>query len=81
MSKKHHTAPLALASDGTILINVAEFDGSRTLPALLQRAQKQRGAVFIGVQLNDREAWDVLLPLSESCTEVAAHLAGSRQKK
>jgi len=81
MSRRVHRAPLALCSDGTVLLNLAEFDGVRSPAALLERALAQEGAVFIGVQLSGAEVERVLTRLDDNYTEAAAYLAGGRQRK
>ena len=81
MSRRVHRAPLALYSDGSLLLNLAEFDGARSPAALLERALEQEGAVFIGVQLSSAEVQRVLARLDDSYAEAAAYLAGGRQRK
>jgi len=80
MSRRTHRAPLALASDGTVLVNLAEFDGPRSLEAFLEKAMVQKGAVFVGVQLTPAELRRVLSRVGDGCTEAAAYVAGARQK-
>ena len=55
MSGHVHRAPRALASDGTVLVNAAEFDGPLTLAAVVKRARALRGKVFVGVAVTPRE--------------------------
>ena len=81
MTRRVHRAPLALASNGTVLLNLAEFDGARSPAALLKRALAQEGAVFIGVRLSGAEVQRVLARLDDNYAEAAAYLAGGRQRK
>ena len=80
MSRKTQRAPFALASDGTVLVNLGEFDGPRSLEAFLEKAVEQKGRVFVGVQLTPAEVRRVLARLDDGCQEAAAYLAGGRQK-
>jgi hypothetical protein len=81
MSRRLHRAPFALASDGTVLVNMTEFDGPRSLAALLNKATEQKGRVFVGVQLTPAEIRWVLARLDEGCQEAAAYVAGGRQRR
>ena len=74
-----HDAPLALTSDGTVLVNLAHFDGPRSPAALLRRALAQKGQVFIGVQLTEQEVDDVLERLRHGSAEAVAYVVGARQ--
>jgi hypothetical protein len=80
MSRVHH-APLALASDGTVLVNIAHFDGPHSTAALLALALKQPGPVFIGVVLSQEELEGALLRLSHGHAEAAAYVVGARQRR
>jgi len=80
MSRRLHRAPFALASDGTVLVNLSEFDGPRSPEAFLKRALAEKGAVFVGVQVTPAELGRVLDRVGDSYTEAAAYLAGARQK-
>ena len=74
-----HDAPLALTSDGTVLVNVTHFDGPRSPAALLKRALAQKGKVFIGVVLSKEEVNDVLEQLRHGSAEAVAYVVGARQ--
>ena len=80
MSRRIHRAPLALASDGTVVLNLSEFDGPRSLEAFLDKALAQKGAVFIGVELTPAEVRRVLARLDDGSQEAAAYVAGGRQR-
>ena len=60
MSRRVNRAPVALCSDGSVALNLAEFDGARSPEALLERALTQEGAVFVGVQLTSSEVHRIL---------------------
>lgn len=74
--RRAHTAAIAAASDGTVLINVVEL-----LPDEVQnRLGEALGAtqLFIGVPLKQREAADVVAHLDGAAAEASAKLLASR---
>jgi hypothetical protein len=77
--RRAHRAAIAAASDGSVLINVAEL-----LPDAVQ-AQLSRAlgatSLFIGVPLNEKDAAQVVARLDGAAAEAAAYLLGSRPKK
>ena len=81
MSRKVNRAPLALSSEGEVLLNVAMSDVPKQLEALLAFAQQTRGEVFIGVALgiNDREF--VRDELRHALRDATARVVGPRQRK
>lgn len=73
-----HLAAIAAASDGSVLINlVAE------LPVALQAklAQALGAAVFVGVELSEHEAHQVVERLDDAAAEASARLMGVRRAK
>ena len=54
-SKRVSMAPMAVASDGTLLINVALTDGPDDPVKLVERALAQGTAVFVGVVATAQE--------------------------
>ncbi len=81
MSRKVATAPLALTSNGDVLVNLAEFDGPGDLQSLLVRALRQRGRVFIGVELTRAEVSEILENARHAHADTVAHIAGRRQRR
>lgn len=81
MSRRVHPAPLALTSDGTVLVNVAVFDGRRDLAALVRKARATRGRAFIGVEVDGREVAVVLECASHAHAEAVAGIVGKRQRR
>ena len=79
--RKAHAAALALASDGTLLLNVAADSGDDDLEALLERARKSGGSVFVGVPLSAAEAERVATRLEHAGAEAAALLFAARGKR
>lgn len=79
--RKAHAAALALASDGTLLLNVAADAGDDDLEALLEQARKSGGSVFIGVPLSTAEARRVAKRLEHSSAESAALILAARSRR
>lgn len=80
-TKKPHTAALALASDGTLLLNVAGEAGDDDLEALIKRAKASSGSVFVGIPLSAAEARRVAQRLEHSSAEAAALVFAARRKR
>ena len=80
MSRRLHRAPLAVASDGTVLVNLAHFDYVTTIEDAVARAMEQHGSVFVGVAVEHDELAGVVLPrMNESGAEIAAYIVGRRR--
>lgn len=81
MSRRVHLAPLALTSDGEVLLNVAMFDAPKDLATLLRLAQTESVSVFIGVPLSGSELEFILSELRHAYRDGAAWLVGGRQRR
>ena len=81
MSRRVHRAPLAVASDGTVLVNVTEFEGVKAPEELLEIAVRERGRVFVGVELEPKEVESILGRLEHCTAEAAAVVVGARQRR
>ena len=79
--RKPHAAALALASDGTLLLNLADATGEDDLEALIKLAKASSARVFVGIPLSAAEARRVAQRLEHSSSEAAALVAASRLKK
>jgi hypothetical protein len=77
--RRAHQAAIAAASDGSVLINVAELLPD-TVHAQLSRALGAT-SLFIGVPLNEKDAAQVVARLDGAAAEASANLLGSRPKK
>jgi hypothetical protein len=78
-SRRAPQAAIAAASDGSVLINVVDL-----LPEDVRaRLSKQLGAttVFVGVPLNEKDAFHVVTRLDGAAAEASAQLLGGRKKK
>ena len=78
MSKAIHRAPLALASDGTVLLNVAMFDAPKRLDALFDLALRERGAIFIAVAVSVQESERLCDQIDDTVMQAAFGVAGAR---
>ena len=70
------SAPLAVASDGTLLINAMGLTTRSDLESLVTVARGSGRIVFIGIALDQCEITDALRQLDEACAEIAARLGG-----
>ena len=80
MKRKTHRAPLALSSDGSVLLNATEFHGAKPAAELVEIALQQRGRVFIGVELKPKEVKVILDRLEHSTAEAAARIVARRRR-
>lgn len=81
VSRRAHRAPLAITSDGMVLVNLAMFDTAKELAVLLAAARRQEGEVFIGVVLSPGETAFVLNELRHASRDATSRLVGRRQRK
>jgi 5-formyltetrahydrofolate cyclo-ligase len=81
MSRRIHRAALAVTLDGTMLVNVAQFEGEPDPDALLRQALEQAGRVFIGVVLTPRETQQTMQRIDHASAEAAAFVIGARQRR
>lgn len=81
MSKTIHRAPLALASDGTILLNIATFDVKKVLDLVYALASDEPGAVFIGIAVNPKERDRLEALLDDAMLQAAFTIVATRQAR
>jgi hypothetical protein len=74
-------APFALSSDGRVVVNTAALDGPITPKALLERALREPGRLFVGVELSSVEVAAVMSRAREVLDEAAAYAAGARRRR
>jgi hypothetical protein len=80
MSRLIDRAPLAVTSEGVVLLNAAIFDVPKRIDAIVRVALRQRGAVFIGVALSRREVERLLDETALILPNVTGPLVGRRQR-
>jgi len=67
-------APMALASDGSLLLNIAEFQDETSPDALLRAAQATGLVVFVGVIVPANRRKTLLHYLDDAVAEVAGRI-------
>ena len=81
MSARLHRAPLAVASDGSVLVNLAHFDGVTSVADAVEKAVNAQREVFFGVVVTTEELHRIVLPrVAQVAREAAAYVAGGRNK-
>ena len=81
MSARLHRAPLAVASDGSVLVNLAHFDGVASVADAVEKAVNAQREVFFGVVVTTEELHRIVLPrVAQAAREAAAYVAGGRNK-
>jgi hypothetical protein len=80
-SKKVSTAPMAVASDGTLLLNIAMTDGPADPRKLVERALAQGSPVFIGVIANRSEVAVTKRWMDDATFEVVGTIWGGRGRR
>jgi len=76
-----HPAPFALASDGSVLVNLAMLGGSDRFAKLPHVEGQHEVEVFIGVRLAAGEQVQVLKSLENAADEAVARLFGQRRRR
>jgi len=76
-----HAAGLALASDATLVVNVAHLFNTRDAGELLQHAIELGGELFIGVLLTSRESREIVRWISTSAAEVVGHVGARKLRR
>jgi hypothetical protein len=67
-------APLALASDGTILVNAVEFDVKVNIDLAFEHAKMSGLPVFVGVVVPMAEVSKFTKHIDDSAADLAGHL-------
>jgi len=81
MTTRIHASGLAVAFDGSLLLNVAHVASEQEPASLLRRALDEGSELFIGVQLSKREAAHALRLLDDRAAEGACVIVGHRQRR
>ncbi len=81
MSRTIHRAPLALTTDGTVLVNVAGFDTPKRIETLVKLAVAQRGAVFIGIALTPAEVAHLIDQTRRILPNITGPMVVRRQRR
>ena len=78
---KVHQDPVAVTCGGDVLVNAASFDGVTVLEEVLERARRERGAVFVGFVVTPDDMPLVFDRVQDACAEGAAFVVGRRQRR
>jgi hypothetical protein len=70
-----------MASDGSVLVNLATLGAPVSLSSLLASARQMQGEIFIGVRLDQKEAAQVRRRLDDAGAEAAAEIYGQRRRR
>ncbi|HMJ14182.1 MAG TPA: hypothetical protein VK524_22355 [Polyangiaceae bacterium] len=74
-----HTIPLALGSDGSLILNIACGSAEADIATLVRQARREGRQLFVGIVLNEREHQAALRRLDNASAEAAAQLSGARK--
>ena len=74
-------APLAIASDGTVLVNVGHSDGPSDPRAIFDRAFAGGDSIFIGVAVRPKELAFIKRGIDNHGAELASRILGGRQRR
>jgi hypothetical protein len=80
-STKVSTAPLAVASDGSLLMNIAASAGPLHPVKLTERALAEGGKIFVGIVATPKEIRSALKALDDSTAEIASWIWGARHRR
>lgn len=72
-------APLAVASDGTVLVNALSWTTDNDLDAVIEAARKRGGTVFVGLVMPPRRVRQALSMLDDRCAEISARTVGAQR--
>jgi hypothetical protein len=80
VSRVIERAPIAVTSDGDVLLNIARFDVPKRIEEIVKMAVRQRGAVFIGVVLSKTEVARLLDETALILPNVTGPMVGRWQR-
>jgi hypothetical protein len=76
-SKRTHSAPFALALDGSLLLNVSGQLDATLISRLAEALSSVPGDVFVGTRLPPAQRAEALNRFDDAAAEAAARLQGS----
>ena len=74
-------APVAVTTDGQVVLNLTAFDVPARLPAILAALRTVRGPFFVGVVLNGRERQQLQRDLGLVLPNVTGPIVGRRLRR
>ena len=79
MSRKLHQAPVAVTTEGALVVNVAAF-GPTNIESLIARALDDDAELFIGIVIDESERGLLLERLDNAAAEAVAKIYGKRSR-
>jgi hypothetical protein len=79
MSRKIHKAPVAVTTEGALVVNVAGF-GPTNIEGLVARALDDDAELFIGIVVDESERELLLERLDNAAAEAVAKICGQRKR-
>lgn len=76
-----HACGIAIALDGTVLLNVAHLHAAQDPAAIVKCAIEEGGDLFIGIALPARDAKEALRWLENGAAEAAGHVGGRLHRR
>jgi len=80
VSRKINTAPVAVTTDGALVVNAAGFEASPNVSKLIARAMNGDAEIFIGVVVSGKERKLMMTRLDGAAAEAVAMVIGRRAK-
>ncbi len=80
MSRRIHKAPVAVTTEGALVVNVAGF-GPTNIEGLITRALDDDAELFIGIVVEEKEQDLMMKRLDNAAAEAVAKLYGKRARK
>lgn len=78
MSRKIHKAPVAVTTEGALVVNVSGSGPTNNIEGLLARALDDDAELFIGVVVSEEEQELLLERLDNAAAEAVAMVYGKR---
>lgn len=79
MSRRIHKAPVAVTTEGALVVNVSGF-GPTSIEGLIARALDDDAELFIGVVVDEDERELLLERLDNAAAEAVARVIGKRKR-
>jgi hypothetical protein len=79
MSRKIHKAPVAVTTEGALVVNVAGF-GPTNIEGLITRALDDDAELFIGIVVAETEHDSLIARLDNAAAEAVALVYGKRMR-
>ncbi|WP_437601935.1 hypothetical protein WMF28_10010 [Sorangium sp. So ce590] len=81
MNRKLATAPFAVGSDGTVLVNLAHVRGDAAVVKLIREARRLDGVLFLGISVSWPEKDVLFQAIDNAGAEAIAKMVGRRLRE